>query len=135
MGGGVAHGERTRGPVRVRGPVQAQGVPGDAAPGHPEGCGGTDRERGPVARGPVADGAEGGADPSAAGQVEVRCPVGRGGILLKLLRTGAASIGEGNLIEVACQECRRAERQAGREVLLVLHRFGMDGAWIETVTV
>ena len=135
MVGGVAHGQRTRREVRLRGAVAAQGVSGDAAPGHPEGGSGEDRERGPVACGPVQDGAEGGADASAPEPVEVRCPVGRGGILLKLLRSGAASIGEGNLIEVACVECRRSERQAGREVLLVLHRFAMDGEHVETVTV
>lgn len=58
--------------------------------------------------------------------------MGRGGILLRLLRTGAATIGEGNLIEVACTECRRAERRAGRDVSLVLHRFAMDGQHIES---
>jgi hypothetical protein len=135
MAGGVAHGQRTGREVRLRGSDAAQGVPGDAAPGHPEGRSGADRERGPVACGPVQDGAEGGADAESPEQVEVRCPVGRGGILLKLLRTGAATIGEGNLIEVACVECRRVERQGGREVLLVLHRFGMDGEHVETVTV
>lgn len=57
----------------------------------------------------------------------------RGGILVKLLRSGAATIAEGNLIEVACGECRRVARRAGQDVTLVLHRFGMDGTHIETV--
>jgi hypothetical protein len=82
---------------------------------------------------PVPEPAAAEGDP--AQEVEVRCPVGRGGILLKLLRSGEARIAEGNLLEVSCTECRRVERAAGRQVMLVLHRFGMDGEHVETLTV
>jgi hypothetical protein len=80
---------------------------------------------------PVAA-AEQGARPS---ELEIRCPLGHGGILLKLLRTGAATIAEGNLIEVACRRCLQDVRQQGGRAMLVLHRFAMDGTWIETATV
>jgi hypothetical protein len=52
---------------------------------------------------------------------------------LKLLRAGTATIADGNLIEVACRSCRDDARREGRPVLVVLHRFGMDGAFVETV--
>ena len=69
-------------------------------------------------------------------ETEFRCPVGRGGILLKLLRDGDARISDGNLIEVACRKCRDDQRREGHaEVLMVLHRFAMDGEHVETVTV
>jgi hypothetical protein len=129
MAGGDGH-ARTTGTAQVREPqAVALGLrePEDvgAAVGAPQ----------PAQSAVPGPAAEQGSGEGSAESVEVRCPVGRGGILLKLLRTGAATIGEGNLIEVACGECRRAERQRGREVLLVLHRFGMDGEHVETVTV
>lgn len=66
---------------------------------------------------------------------EFRCPLGRGGVLLKLLRVGEAQITDGNLIEVACRPCRDDQRRAGQDVLVVLHRFAMDGQVVETITV
>lgn len=113
---------------RVQAVEEAVGPQGGAEPG---GVGGAHR---PQEAGEEGDGAARGGRPApeVTEALTVRCPVGRGGILLRLLRTGAATIGEGNLIEVACVECRRAERHAGRNVSLVLHRFGMDGVHIES---
>jgi hypothetical protein len=52
----------------------------------------------------------------------VRCP-DRGGPLLKL---------HAGWFEVACRSCRDTLRRDGRRVLLVLHRFSIDGWFLET---
>lgn len=103
---GVREPEDVGAPVGTSQPAQ-QAVPEPAAPdGHEEG---------------------------APEPVEVRCPIGRGGLLLKLLGQHEATVGESNLIEVACRSCRDDARREGRPALQVLHRFGMDGAHVETV--
>lgn len=86
---------------------------------------------------PVAaaqDGHEEGPALEVEGDVSFRCPIGRGGLLLKLLGAHVATVDRtSNLIEVACRSCRDDARRGGRPALQVLHRFGMDGAHVETV--
>ena len=70
--------------------------------------------------------------------VELRCPVGDPGRLLaKLLLSGDESrVTSSNLLEVACQNCRRSMRAEGRvDVEFVLHRFDIIGRLVETVIV
>lgn len=61
--------------------------------------------------------------------VEIRCPVNTSRLFLKL---HDARIVEGNLIEVACRDCRTEERLRNPAVRLVLHRFDVLGVLIET---
>lgn len=42
-------------------------------------------------------------------------------------------ITEGNLIEFACSDCRRAYKQRGENLTLVLHRYDLAGTLVETV--
>jgi len=67
--------------------------------------------------------------------VEFRCPVGAGGLFFKLLGTPMARVDENNLVEVNCRSCARVAREENPEVLLVLHRFALDGECVETETV
>lgn len=60
--------------------------------------------------------------------VDVRCPANPSKLLMKL-RIGDAVIVDGNLIEVACDDCRRRLRPAR---VRVLHRFDLAGHLIET---
>lgn len=66
--------------------------------------------------------------------IEVRCPVGPRRLFAKL-----RSIGEephytpDNLIEFACQDCRKALATQGTPAKRVLHRFDFFGTLIETV--
>lgn len=48
---------------------------------------------------------------------------------------GKPSIVEGNLIELACKDCRRLLRLEGQEVALVLHRYNLAGEHVETEVV
>ncbi len=68
--------------------------------------------------------------------VEIRCPVGPQRLLSKLLLEGdRPHIVEGNLIEFACDDCKRSLRQRGEQVVRVLHRYNLAGDLVETVTV
>lgn len=64
--------------------------------------------------------------------VDIRCPSGPGRLLGKL-HGQKLHVVEGNLIELACQDCKRLRRQAGESVSIVLHRYDLTGALIETV--
>jgi len=66
--------------------------------------------------------------------VDLRCPVVHRRLFARL-RMREASIVEGNLIEVACDECRKIRRKQGDEVRLVLHRFNVIGVCVETEVV
>lgn len=69
-------------------------------------------------------------------EVELRCPTGPRKLFAKLRLAGLpAPVTMDNLIEMACQDCRRRLRSEGRAVQLVLHRFDIAGELIETVTV
>jgi hypothetical protein len=66
--------------------------------------------------------------------VEIRCPVGPRRLLSKLLVAGGKpTVVEGNLIEFACDDCKRTLRQQGRTIVRVLHRYDLTGELVETV--
>jgi hypothetical protein len=70
--------------------------------------------------------------------VELRCPVGDPGRLFAkvLLSEDQPRVTSSNLLEVACQNCRRHLRGEGRtDVEFVLHRFDILGRLVETVIV
>ena len=78
-------------------------------------------------------------------EVEVRCPVPQflpggdckpGKLLLKLRLSGEipSYVYPDNLIELACEDCRRSLRSSGRRVRRVLHRFDLAGNLVETLT-
>lgn len=67
--------------------------------------------------------------------VEIRCPVGPRRLLSKLLVRGEKPVVvEGNLIEFACDDCKKTlrQQQAG-PVTRVLHRYNLAGELVETV--
>lgn len=67
-------------------------------------------------------------------EVEIRCPVGPRRLLAKTLMSGERPhVTDGNLIEVACDDCKRSMRQQGKVVARVLHRFNIAGELIESV--
>ena len=66
--------------------------------------------------------------------VDLRCPVTPKRLFARL-RTGDAAIGDDNLIEVACHDCKAALRKMGEPVALVLHRFNLLGQCVETTRV
>jgi hypothetical protein len=43
-------------------------------------------------------------------------------------------VAEGNLIEVACGDCKRLKRRDGDPVVRVLHRFNLAGDLVESVS-
>ncbi|MFA7264854.1 MAG: hypothetical protein WC054_00840 [Candidatus Nanopelagicales bacterium] len=69
-------------------------------------------------------------------EVELRCPTGPRKLFAKLRLAGqTAPVTTDNLIELACQDCRRRMRSEGKDVALVLHRFDISGDLIESVVV
>lgn len=65
--------------------------------------------------------------------VEIRCPIGPKRLLSKLLVAGEKPrVTEGNLIEFACDDCKRTLRQQGNTVTRVLHRYDLAGELVET---
>ena len=64
--------------------------------------------------------------------VELRCPVGPRRLLSKLLIAGERPHIVGNLVELACSDCKQAERKKGNPVVRVLHRYDLSGALIES---
>lgn len=69
-------------------------------------------------------------------EVELRCPTGPRKLFAKLRLAGLhPGVTSDNLIELACQDCRRRMRSEGSDVQLVLHRFDIVGSLIETVVV
>jgi hypothetical protein len=74
---------------------------------------------------------------AAASEIEVRCPadpIGPGRLFAKLLKGDTPPVMvEGNLMEFACEDCRRV---VGRSKFRrVLHRFNFLGELVETVNV
>lgn len=61
--------------------------------------------------------------------VELRCDRNPSRLLAKV---GKPKIVDGNLIEIACLDCRKRLKREGRDVRLVLHRFDVLGELIET---
>lgn len=66
--------------------------------------------------------------------LEIRCPVGPQRLLAKWVQAGGRPvIVDGNLIELACSDCRRTEKMAGRPIpQRVLHRYNVLGELVET---
>jgi hypothetical protein len=71
---------------------------------------------------------------SVASEVDLRCPLGPRKLLAKVKLTGDRPIvNSDNLLEMACQDCRRRLRSEGQlNIRLVLHRFDIIGQLIET---
>lgn len=85
------------------------------------------------------------APPVAVEEVEIRCPVPQplpgggckpGKLLMKLLVAGESPsfVHPDNLIELACEDCRKQLRRRGVNVKRVLHRYDLAGSLIETLT-
>lgn len=65
--------------------------------------------------------------------VEIRCPEDPRRLLSKLLLSGGKpTVVEGNLIEFACDNCKKALRSSGQSVVRVLHRYNLAGELVET---
>jgi hypothetical protein len=62
--------------------------------------------------------------------IEIRCPANPRRLFLKVDRPTVVA---GNLIEVACVDCRNTARHTGKTVTRVLHRFNVVGDLVETV--
>lgn len=62
-------------------------------------------------------------------EIQLRCPEHHWRLLAKLHDDGPT------VIEVACIDCARFHRQAGRRVVRVLHRWSLDGTLVETIIV
>lgn len=66
-------------------------------------------------------------------QVDVRCPVGLRRLFMRLQLAGERPVyTEGNLLEIACADCRRELRRQGVAVALVLHRYNFLGELVVT---
>jgi hypothetical protein len=64
---------------------------------------------------------------------DLRCPIDSRRLFG---RVRGAQIVAGNLIEIACDDCRKTARRNGQvDVSLVLHRFNVLGEHIESETV
>lgn len=63
--------------------------------------------------------------------VDLRCPVTPRRLFARL-SAGDAQIVPGNLIEVACDDCRKALRAMGQHPGLVLHQFNLLGECVST---
>lgn len=73
---------------------------------------------------------------NASHEVELRCPTGPRKLFAKLRLQGMQpAVTTDNLVELACQDCRRRLRSEGNDVALVLHRYNIIGELIETVAV
>jgi hypothetical protein len=65
--------------------------------------------------------------------VDIKCPVGPRKLLMKLQLNGEKpSFAEGNLIELACDDCKKRLRQRRMAVARVLHRYNFLGELIES---
>lgn len=68
--------------------------------------------------------------------VELRCNSNPLRLLAKIRQPqSGVEIVEGNLIEIACDHCKRTHRQRDPEVKLVVHRWNVVGELIETEVV
>lgn len=61
--------------------------------------------------------------------VELRCDANPTKLLAKVHRP---TIVDGNLIEIACEDCKKRYRRNGDHVARVLHRFDVEGNLIES---
>lgn len=65
--------------------------------------------------------------------MELRCPEDPRRLFSKLIQSGGKpAITDGNLIEFACQNCKKTLRSQGVDVARVLHRYNIAGELVET---
>lgn len=65
---------------------------------------------------------------------EVRCPEDPRRLFTKLIQEGKKPvITDGNLIEFACQNCKKSYNLENIRCVRVLHRYNLAGELIETV--
>lgn len=65
--------------------------------------------------------------------IDIRCPRDPRHLFLKLKRSGETPhITDGNLIELACDECKKIQRREDPTVIRVLHLYDLLGELIET---
>lgn len=65
--------------------------------------------------------------------LELRCPAGPRALLAKIVAAGGpVVVTADNLVELSCRDCKHRERDQGRECRLVLHRFDITGALVES---
>lgn len=64
--------------------------------------------------------------------VDMRCPVNPSRLLGRVRDPNwNVQIVEGNLVEIACDHCKRTRRDRGERVATVLHRYSVLGEHIE----
>lgn len=65
--------------------------------------------------------------------IDIRCPEDPRHLFLKLRRAGETPhVTDGNLIELACDECKKVRRREDPSVIRVLHLYDLLGELIET---
>jgi hypothetical protein len=64
-------------------------------------------------------------------QHDLRCPVTPRTLFAKL-STPDVTIGDRNVISIACDSCKRELRRRGQRVALVVHRYNMIGQLLGT---
>lgn len=66
-------------------------------------------------------------------EVEIRCPVNFGRLFMKMKLAGdQPHYVDGNLMEFACDDCKKQHRRAGDQVTRVLHRYNFLGELVES---
>lgn len=66
--------------------------------------------------------------------IDIRCPADPRHLFLKLKRAGEPTpVVDGNLIELACDDCKRKARREDPTVLRVFHHFNLLGELVETI--
>lgn len=69
-------------------------------------------------------------------EVEIRCPSDLRRLFMKLQISGEKpKYVDGNLLEIACSDCKRELRKQGVEIVRVLHYFNFVGELITTEVV
>lgn len=68
--------------------------------------------------------------------VDLRCDANPRRLFAKLKQEGEKPVmAEGNLLEFACRDCKKALRENGDNASQVLHRFNFAGELVETEVV
>jgi hypothetical protein len=69
--------------------------------------------------------------------IELRCSENPRRMFAKLLREADQPpiVAPGNLLEFACRDCTKQEREEDRDVTRVLHRFNIVGELVESEVV
>jgi hypothetical protein len=73
-------------------------------------------------------------DTSKVDTIELRCSENPRRMFAKLLHegSGAPVVVPGNLLEFACRDCTKQEREEDHDVIRVLHRFNILGELVES---